>query len=267
MTVPPGAMTVKFRSDLGAVLDAITTYMSHAAPRGELDRLLDGERILFCCQSRLMATLWVRSERGRYSGTSLMPDRLVGSCTTLDEALRICRERSPSLMVATQLLEEGSGLDLVLEAKRLQPELRTILFLQHQHRTLLEQAVKTHSDGIVLESEMGSGHVMAALRTVSKGGIYLEPKIARQLHGSERRRNPGLSARELEVMQEVANGHNDREIGDILHIAIDTVRYHLKQVYQKLNVHSRTRAAISLVLMGLVAPPRPLLPETPDPGR
>lgn len=239
--------------------------MSHAAPRGVLDRLLQAERILFCCQSRLMATLWVRSERGRYAGQSLMPERLVGSCTTLHEGLKACRDRDPSLLITTQLLEEGSGLELIVEAKRILPELRTILFLQYDHRALLEEAVKTHSDGIVLESEMGSGHVMAALRTVSKGGLYLEPKIARELHGSTQGRNPGLSARELEVMQEVANGHNDREIGERLHIATDTVKYHLKQVYHKLNVHTRTRAAISLVLLGIIAPPRPLLPDS-NPG-
>jgi DNA-binding NarL/FixJ family response regulator len=239
--------------------------MSHAAPRGVLDRLLQAERILFCCQSRLMATLWVRSERGRYAGQSLMPERLVGSCTTLHEGLKACRDREPSLLITTQLLEEGSGLELIVEAKRILPELRTILFLQYDHRALLEEAVKTHSDGIVLESEMGSGHVMAALRTVSKGGLYLEPKIARELHGSTQGRNPGLSPRELEVMQEVANGHNDREIGERLHIATDTVKYHLKQVYHKLNVHTRTRAAISLVLLGIIAPPRPLLPDS-NPG-
>ena len=239
--------------------------MSHAAPRGVLDRLLQAERILFCCQSRLMATLWVRSERGRYTGQSLMPERLVGSCTTLHEGLKACRDRDPSLLITTQLLEEGSGLELIVEAKRILPELRTILFLQYDHRALLEEAVKTHSDGIVLEAEMGSGHVMAALRTVSKGGLYLEPKIARELHGSTQGRNPGLSTRELEVMQEVANGYNDREIGERLHIATDTVKYHLKQVYHKLNVHTRTRAAISLVLLGIVAPPRPLLPDS-SPG-
>jgi DNA-binding NarL/FixJ family response regulator len=212
-----------------------------------------------------MATLWVRSERGRYAGQSLMPERLVGSCTTLHEGLKACRDRDPSLLITTQLLEEGSGLELIVEAKRILPELRTILFLQYDHRALLEEAVKTHSDGIVLESEMGSGHVMAALRTVSKGGLYLEPKIARELHGSTQGRNPGLSPRELEVMQEVANGHNDREIGERLHIATDTVKYHLKQVYHKLNVHTRTRAAISLVLLGIIAPPRPLLPDS-NPG-
>jgi DNA-binding NarL/FixJ family response regulator len=243
-------------------LDAIHTYLQHAEPRGALDRLLEPERILFCCQSRLLATVWVRSERGRATaGAGPMPERLAGACTTLEEALTICRERQPTLLITTQLLEEGSGLELVVQAKRLVPDLRTVLFLQYDHRTLLEEAVKTGSDGIVLESEVGSGHVIAALRTVSKGGVYLEPKIARQLHGSARSRKPELTPRELEVMQEVANGCNDREVGLRLHLATDTVKYHLKQVYQKLNVHSRTRAAISLVLMGLVAPPRPLLPD------
>jgi DNA-binding NarL/FixJ family response regulator len=66
-------------------------------------------------------------------------------------------------------------------------------------------------------------------------------------------------------MQVVATAHNDREIGERLHIATDTVKYHLKQVYHKLNVHTRTRAAISLVLLGIIAPPRPLLPDS-NPG-
>lgn len=241
-------------------LDALLTYMSHGSARGALDRLLERERILFCCQSRLLATLWVRSARGRYCGESLMPDHLLGSCNTLNEGLQICRDRRPTLLITTQLLEQGSGLELITEAKTLLSQLRTLLFLQYEHRTLLEQAVKTHSDGIVLEAEVGSGHVLKALHTACKGGCYIEPKIAQQLHGSNRGRDPGLSARELEVMQEVANGHSDREVGEHLHLATDTVKYHLKRVYQKLNVHSRTRAAISLVLLGLVEQPSPLLP-------
>ena len=248
-------------------MDAVHTYLTHAAPRGELDQLLEQERILFCCQSRLLATVWVRSERGRSlpGRHGEMPDRLVGSCTTQVEALALLASSAPTLLVTTQLLERGSGLELVVEAKRQLPELRTLLFLQHDHQALLEEAIKTHSDGILLESEMGSGHVIAALRIVSSGGMYLEPRIARLMHGSHPGNDPGLTRRELDVMQHVVMGLNDREIGKALHLATDTVKHHLKQVYQKLHVHNRTRAAIALVLMGLTDPPQPLLPLSDEP--
>ena len=122
---------------LDAALDAVKGYLTHSAPGGALDHLLEQERILFCSQSRLLATLWVRSERGRYQGTNPMPDRLAGSCTTMAEALAICEATDPTLLITTQLLEVGSGLELVVEAKRRQPQLRTLLFLQYDHRTLL----------------------------------------------------------------------------------------------------------------------------------
>jgi DNA-binding NarL/FixJ family response regulator len=242
-------------------LDAVYTYLTQGATSRQIDDLLARERILFCCYSRLLATLWVRSERGRYTGNSLMPDHLAGSCTTFEEGLKLFLAKRPSLVICTQLLEEGSGLELVAKIKDLEPHLPTLLFLQHRNVPIFQQALKTYSDAIVLESEMGSGHVVEAIKIVTEGGMYLEPLIAQELAGSHSGRDPGLTARELEVMQQVVRGLNDREIGASIHIATDTVKYHLKHVYSKLGIHNRTRAAISLVLMGLVAPPNPLLPE------
>ena len=109
----------------------------------------------------------------------------------------------PSLVICTQLLEEGSGLQLVKRIKQLGQDAQTLLFLQHNNLPLLQEALKSHSDGIVLESEMGSGHVVEALKVVASGGMYLEPLIGQQLAGSQISKNPGLSARELEVMQQV----------------------------------------------------------------
>lgn len=146
----------------------------------------------------------------------------------------------------------------------MEPHLPTLLFLQHSNRPIFQEAINTHSDGIVLEQQMGSGHVVEALRRVSNGGMYLEPLIAAMLSGSQQDHIPGLTSRELEVMQHVVCGLNDREIGIALQIATDTVKYRLKQVYSKLGIHNRTRAAISLILMGLVPPPAPLIPDRTD---
>ncbi|MFM7087884.1 MAG: tetratricopeptide repeat protein [Cyanobium sp.] len=150
--------------------------MSHGAARGSLDRLLEHERILFCCQSRLMATLWVRSERGRYGGNGLMPDRLVGSCTTLEEGLRVCRDQQPTLLITTQLVEEGSGLELVVAAKRMLPELRTLLFLQHDpadHHSLsfLALLLRQRGDHQLALQCFRRAHVLAPLALRPRRGL------------------------------------------------------------------------------------------------
>jgi DNA-binding NarL/FixJ family response regulator len=81
-----------------------------------------------------------------------MPGHLIGSCTTFDKGLELCLSKDPTLVIVTQLLEEGSGLDLVNAVKKGNPHLRTLLFLQHKNLPLFQEAVKTHSDGIVLDS-------------------------------------------------------------------------------------------------------------------
>lgn len=243
-------------------MDATKIYQTHALVAQELDRLLEKERILFCCYSRLLATIWVRSELGRPAvGPDALDDRLAGSFTTEAEALEQLDQQPPTLLISTQLLERGSGLTLVETAKARFPDLRTLLFLQHDNLPLVELALSTHSDGILLESGMGSGQAMTALRTVSRGGFYVDPNLAAKVVGRRQRAGLHLSQRELEVMQQVVFGLNDRDIGLQLHLTVNTVKTHLKEVYQKLSVHNRTRAAIALLLMGLVHPPEPLVPD------
>jgi|LauGreDrversion4_2_1035121.scaffolds.fasta_scaffold47393_3 DNA-binding NarL/FixJ family response regulator len=243
-------------------MDAVKTYRSLTSVSEELNRLLDKERILFCCYSRLLAIIWVRSELGRLAAVQEeIGDRLLGSVTTEAEALERLEEQPPTLLLSTQLLEEGSGLTLVQRAKERIPGLRSLLFLQHNNLPVVEQALGTQSDGILLEKHMGSGHAMEALRTISRGGFYFDPDLAAQVVGSRRRYDLQLSPRELEVMQQVVFGLNDRDVGEQLHLTVNTVKTHLKEVYQKLGVHNRTRAAIALLLMGLVSAPKPLLPD------
>ena len=90
--------------------------------------MLVEERILCCFYIRLWTTLRVRSERDSNSGSELMPGHLIGSCTTFDEGLNSCLSKDSTLLIVTQFLEEGSGLDLVNAVKETNPHQRTFLF-------------------------------------------------------------------------------------------------------------------------------------------
>ncbi len=101
----------------------------------------------------------------------------------------------------------------MLEGKRLLAELLTLLFLYRSHRDVLGQVMKPHGDGLMLEFEVGSGHMKVTLCTAKRrGGIYLDPIISEQLHASKRGHDPGLSARELVIMQHVVSGLIDQAL-------------------------------------------------------
>ena len=231
--------------------------------------LLARETVLVCVGSRLLALAMAQGPLGfgdssteRYQNNLAEgKSGLVGSVTRLDEALHLIHRKRPSLLICSERLEDGTGIGLIREAKSFDSHVKVILFLEHRNPMLYASALAAHPDGIMLEPLLGRGYLLLALRMICEGGMYLEPEIASALHGSTTDGDPGLSARELEVMQQVVHGLSDRQIAEHLKIAIPTVKHHLQQVYQKLAVHNRTRAAIALLLLGIVEPPYPLLPS------
>lgn len=231
-------------------MDALHITSNLFDSQEEVAQLLAGQNSLVAVGSRLMAVVWVQAHRGP----------LVGVVTKKSEALDLFLSMKPSLLIATQHLEDGNGLELIKTAKAENPQLHTLLFLQHEHPSLYEQAVETHADGILVETLMGRGHLPRALRNVCDGGIFLDPEVSMAIHGTRPSSEHGLTRRELEIMQEVVHGYNDRTIASDLHLSTETVRSYLKRIYLKLGLHNRTRAAVAVLLLGLVEPPRPLLP-------
>ena len=87
------------------------------------------------------------------------------------------------------------------------------------------------------------------------GGIPMTSTIARKVVESFRQTisrdadEPTLSRREIEVLQALTKGSSNKEIGDALNVTTETVRWHLKQIYEKLHVHGRTQAALKYMGM------------------
>jgi two-component system NarL family response regulator len=92
--------------------------------------------------------------------------------------------------------------------------------------------------------------IQQAIRTVAAGQISLQPEIASRLAESMSR--PELSARELQVLQYIAHGRSNKEIGQVLYISEGTVKHHVKSILIKLNAVGRTEAGAIAARHGLI---------------
>jgi DNA-binding NarL/FixJ family response regulator len=265
-----------------AVMDYLQLYRTVRSGWSELDSLLAGTPYVFavgspmlamalvqtqcaavgrvglgsgCPQMAVYGEVWARGSDGtQRPGMFAQTGCLLGVVTTADEALALCRAHRPRLLLCTEVLEQGDGVSLIEAAKMEVPGIRTILALQNVNRIRCQQAHASSSDGIMAEALVGRGFVLQALTTVLGGGIYLDPEIQAILCQQPVAGDAGLSERELDVMQAVLRGDSSARIASELQISVNTVKFHLKQVFQKLGVNSRTEAAVQLLQMGLLRP-------------
>jgi DNA-binding NarL/FixJ family response regulator len=120
------------------------------------------------------------------------------------------------------------------------------------NQELLFMALEAGADGYLLK-RMKSSDLRRALLDVLNGGVPMTSQIARLLIASFRKHPPSkdeslnLSPREGQILQLVSEGHSNKLIADKLDMSFDTVRTHLKRVFKKLHVKSRTEAAMRYI--------------------
>ncbi len=211
--------------------------------------LLKGVRLVLCLGSRAQVALLM--------GT---PSRILGAATTAAEGLALVRQHQPSLLLVSDRLEEGCGVDLVVQVKRGHPEVRTLLVVSQEHQlALIHTAQRAGCDGIVSESRLLHGSGLQALHSVLGGGLFLD----RSLVGASRAgQEPGsgherLSARERQVLDRVVRGLSNSEIAVELMVSVETVKSHVRNVLLKLRVRGRIQAVVTGLRLGLVDWPRP----------
>jgi DNA-binding NarL/FixJ family response regulator len=134
------------------------------------------------------------------------------------------------------------------------PKIRVIILSMHVNEDYLRRALRDGAAGYVLK-DATPAQVEQAIRNAARGGMYLDPSVAGGL--AARMVTPtGLAAlteQERNVLALVAHGLSNREIGARLHISERTVRSHMTAVLAKLNLTSRTQAALLAVREGLVS--------------
>ena len=210
--------------------------------------LLQHDRFVVCLGQRSSVCWLVAGPLGE--------NQIVGACTSASEALACIAAQQATFLLCNDQLEAGCGVALIVEAKQRWPELRTLLLLCDQPRAQhLRPAIDAGCDGLLLDSSLGSGQVVAALRTICGGGCVIDRQIMALLQGSNgpwgEPLGAGLSQRELEVLQRLARGDNNAEIASALVISLDTVKTHIRNLMLKLPARNRTHAAVLAIEHGL----------------
>ena len=181
---------------------------------------------------------------------NLSPDfRCICTCATAEEALKVLPKHAPELVLMDIQLPNMSGVDCVARLKELLPAVKAIMVTVYEDPDRIFRALRAGASGYLLKRSTPE-EVLQAMREVQQGGGAMSGEIARKVIGYFREQTTAqaeveeLTTREREVLELVVHGLSNKEISDRLSVTVDAVRWHLKHIYQKLHVHSRTEAAL-----------------------
>jgi DNA-binding NarL/FixJ family response regulator len=168
-----------------------------------------------------------------------------GEADCPEKALQAVSDLRPDIVVVDLAFSTGSGLGLIRDLKVRYPQLPLLVLSMHDELIYAERVLRAGASGYIMKHE-DTEHFVLAIRKVLQGGIYLSermtarmlPKLTGKVPATAASSIEGLSDRELEVFQLVAQGLSTREVAERLFLSIKTVETHLEHVKAKLGLES-----------------------------
>jgi len=171
---------------------------------------------------------------------------IVGEAATMQSAIEAARRLSPDVILMDVRLPDGNGVEACRQIKVFLPEVRVLFLTSYADNRFVLAAMEAGAEGYLLK-ESDSQRIVDAIHAILKGGTVFDPVVSRDaakgLHGDT---NPleVLSVQEQRILAEVAKGKTDKEVAVALGVATKTARNYLDRIFMKLNVHTRTEAAL-----------------------
>ena len=174
---------------------------------------------------------------------------MIGAAGSGAEALEFFRKVQPDITLVDLRLPDMSGHELTRQLLAQSSNARVIVLTSFEGDGDIERALAAGARGYVVKGMVREG-LLGAIRAVHAGKKHVHGPVAEKLAehlGSEK-----LSARELQVLREMAAGKRNKEIGAELSIAEDTVKMHVKNILEKLQVSDRTEAVTVALRRGIL---------------
>jgi DNA-binding NarL/FixJ family response regulator len=173
---------------------------------------------------------------------------VVGEAEDGDEAIREVRRLEPDIVLMDVAMPGLGGLEATLVIRKEKPDVKILVLTQYDDREYVSRFLRAGVAGYVLK-KAAAAELVAAIRAVARGGLVLDPEIARDVLNEQGREGSAdgvedpyetLTDREKQVLKLVAEGSSNKEIAETLDISVKTAMAHREHLMEKLGVHSRT---------------------------
>ncbi|MDP8959516.1 MAG: response regulator transcription factor [Actinomycetota bacterium] len=179
--------------------------------------------------------------------------RVLAQARDAADGVAAAEEYQPDVVLLDVLMPGVSGLDVVDKILAAAPGARVVLLTSSESEEDLLTGIKAGARGYVVK-DTALPMLIQAIRDVDAGGAVVSPRMGGKLFDVVRQflrhrdlvagRKPTLTGREVEVLQLVAQGLTSRDIGERLYISENTVKNHIRNILDKLGLHSRNEAVL-----------------------
>ena len=175
--------------------------------------------------------------------------QMVAQAATGSEAIQIFRQHQPDITLMDLRLPDMSGIDALIAIRTEFPEARVIMLTTFEGDVEIRRSLEAGARGYMLKNTPPK-ELVEVIRQVYKGKKRIPAEVA--AHLAEYVGDDALTEREVEVLNYVASGNRNREIGDRLFISEETVKVHIKHIMEKLGASDRTQAVAIAVRRGII---------------
>lgn len=180
---------------------------------------------------------------------------IVGEAGDGREAVRLARETEPDIAILDIGMPVLNGIDAAREIRRRAPDTQLILLTMYEESAYVLESLQVGIRGYVLKAQAAED-LVAAIRQIERGGVYLSPGISETLIDAYRTKSElpedPLTPRERQVLQLVAEGKTTKQIAAILTLSVKTADSHRTRLMKKLGIHDTAGLVRYAIRRGLI---------------